>query len=102
MNKEDLRWFYHADQGTRTFGIPYEWFLALEKPVIPWLIFTDAGPFNDPAYLDRYGFIPDNILPDKKDEKQMPIGFAKGGPMLDPSGAPGATRAARRTCSASA
>src|SRR6185503_336544 len=25
--KEDLRWFYHADQGTRTFGIPYEWFL---------------------------------------------------------------------------
>ena len=88
VNKEDLRWFYHADQGTRTFGIPYEWFLALEKPVIPWLIFTDAGPFNDPAYLDRYGFIPDNILPDKKDEKQMPIGFAKGGPMLDPSGAP--------------
>ena len=88
VNKEDLRWFYHADQGTRTFGIPYEWFLALEKPVIPWLIFTDAGPFNEPAYLDRYGFIPDTILPDKKDEKQMPIGFAKGGPMLDPSGAP--------------
>ena len=88
VSKEDLRWFYHADQGTRTFGIPYEWFLALEKPVIPWLMFTDAGPFNDPAYLDRYGFIPDTILPDKKDEKQMPIGFAKGGPMLDPSGAP--------------
>ena len=88
VSKEDLRWFYHADQGTRTFGIPYEWFLALEKPDIPWLIFTDAGPFNDTAYLDRYGFIPDTILPDRKDEKQMPIGFAKGGPMLDPSGAP--------------
>jgi hypothetical protein len=88
VSKEDLRWFYHADQGTRTFGIPYEWFLALEKPDIPWLIFTNAGPFNDTAYLDRYGFIPDTILPDRKDEKQMPIGFAKGGPMLDPSGAP--------------
>jgi hypothetical protein len=73
VSKEDLRWFYHADQGTRTFGIPYEWFLALEKPDIPWLIFTDAGPFNDTAYLDRYGFIPDTILPDRKDEKQMPI-----------------------------
>ena len=85
VSKEDLSWFYHADQGTRTFGMPYEWFLALEKPVIPWLVFTDAGPFNDPAYLDRYGFIPDTIIPGKK---EMPIGFAKGGPMLDPSGAP--------------
>ena len=24
--KEKLSWFYHADQGTRTFGFPYEWF----------------------------------------------------------------------------
>ena len=31
--KEKLSWFYHADQGTRTFGIPYEWFMALEQPV---------------------------------------------------------------------
>ena len=23
-------WFHHADQGTQTFGIPYEWFVALE------------------------------------------------------------------------
>ena len=37
------------------------------------------------AYLDRYGFIPDTIIPGKK---ALPIGFAKGGPMLDPSGAP--------------
>ena len=88
VNKEELRWFYHADQGTRTFGIPYDWYLALEKPEIPWLVFTDAGPFNDVVYLDRYGFIPDTILPDKKNEKELPIGFAKGGPMLDPSGAP--------------
>lgn len=88
VSKDDLNWFYHADQGTRTFGMPYEWFMALEQPVIPWLILTDAGSFNDPAYLDRYGFIRNTILPPKKDEKEMPIGFAKGGPMLDPSGAP--------------
>jgi len=24
ISKEKLSWFYHADQGTRTFGIPYE------------------------------------------------------------------------------
>ena len=47
ISKEKLSWFYHADQGTRTFGIPYEWFMALEQPTIPWLVFTDAGPFSD-------------------------------------------------------
>jgi hypothetical protein len=62
--------------------------MALEQPTIPWLIFTDAGPFNDPAYLDRYGFIRNTVLPPKQGEKEMPVGFARGGPMLDPSGAP--------------
>ena len=83
--KEKLSWFYHADQGTRTFGIPYEWFMALEQPTIPWLLSPTSAPFSDPAYLDRYGFIPDTIIPGKK---ALPIGFAQGGPMLDPSGAP--------------
>lgn len=85
ISKEKLSWFYHADQGTRTFGMPYEWFMALEQPTIPWLVFTEAGPLSDPAYLDRYGFIPDTIIPGKK---ALPIGIAQGGPMLDPSGAP--------------
>jgi processive rubber oxygenase RoxA-like protein len=83
--KEKLSWFYHADQGTRTFGFPYEWFMALEQPTIPWLIFNKVDDFSETAYLDRYGFIPDTIIPGKK---ALPIGFAKGGPMLDPSGAP--------------
>ena len=83
--KEKLSWFYHADQGTRTFGFPYEWFMALEQPTIPWLLFTEVGLFSDTAYLDRYGFIPDTIIPGKK---ALPIGFAQGGPMLDPTGAP--------------
>ena len=83
--KEKLSWYYHADQGTRTFGFPYEWFMALEQPTISWLPFTDVGLFSDSAYLDRYGFIADTIIPGKK---ALPIGFAQGGPMLDPTGAP--------------
>ena len=83
--KEKLSWFYHADQGTRTFGFPYEWLMALEQPTISWLPFTNVGLFSDTAYLDRYGFIADTIIPGKK---ALPIGFAQGGPMLDPTGAP--------------
>src|SRR5450759_885706 len=48
-------WYHHADQGTLTFGIPYEWFVALEQPVLS--IFS-AGLLSDAVYLDRYGFIP--------------------------------------------
>jgi mono/diheme cytochrome c family protein len=83
--KEKLSWFYHADQGTRTFGFPYEWLMALEQPTIPWLLFTEVDLFSDTAYLERYGFIPDTIIPGKK---ALPIGFAQGGPTLDPTGAP--------------
>jgi mono/diheme cytochrome c family protein len=85
ISKEKLSWFYHADQGTRTFGFPYEWFMALEQPTIPPLLFTEVGLFSDTAYLDRYGFIPDTVIPGKK---ALPIGFAQGTPMLDPTGAP--------------
>ena len=79
---KDIGWFYHADQGTRTFGIPYEWFMALEQPSL-LSVFWSADPFSDPAYLDRYGFIPDPF-----DKKELPIGFAHGDAMLDPTGEP--------------
>ena len=82
--KERLSWFYHADQGTRTFGFPYEWLMALEQPTISWIPFANVGLFSDTAYLDRYGFIADTIIPGKK---ALPIGFARGTPMLDPTGA---------------
>lgn len=85
ISKERLSWYYHADQGTRTFGMPYEWFLALEQPTISPLLFTSVGLLSDTAYLDRFGFIPDTIIPGKK---ALPIGIAQGGPMLDPTGAP--------------
>src|ERR1700688_3793283 len=52
---EQRDWFHHSDQGTQTFGIPYEWFIALEQPA---LSFTAPGLVSDSSYLDRYGFIP--------------------------------------------
>ena len=79
---EQRDWFHHADQGTQTFGIPYEWFIALEQPP---LSSTTCGLLSDPLYLDRYGFIPDGTHTGKSD---LPIGFAHGGQVLDVSGAP--------------
>jgi len=79
---EQRDWFHHADQGTQTFGIPYEWFLALEQPP---LSSTDSGLLSDPLYLDRYGFIPDSTDAGKPG---LPIGFAHGGAILDVTGAP--------------
>jgi hypothetical protein len=81
-NTEQRDWFHHADQGTQTFGIPYEWFISLEQPS---LSFGAPGLLSDPAYLDRYGFIADNVHPDKP---ELPIGFAHGGLVLDASGSP--------------
>ena len=52
---EQRDWFHHPDQGTQTFGIPYEWFMALEQPA---LSLTAPALLSDPQYLDRYGFIP--------------------------------------------
>jgi hypothetical protein len=70
-------WFHHADQGTQTFQIPFEWFVALEQPGVS---VGPLGLFADPAYLNRYGFISD----DKS--QYLPIGFAHGGPAVNSSG----------------
>jgi hypothetical protein len=85
LSKQQSGWFYHADQGTRTFHIPYEWFAALERPVVSPLLWSTVGDFNDPTYLNKYGFIIDTIEPGKP---SLPIGIAHGGPMLQASGEP--------------
>ena len=54
-SQDQRHWFHHADQGTQTFGIPYEWFTALEQPPFSS---SSHGLLSDSAYLDRYGFIP--------------------------------------------
>jgi hypothetical protein len=80
---EDQRdWFHHPDQGTQTFGIPYEWFIALEQPA---LSFKAPGLLSDPLYLDRYGFIPSSASARKP---ELPVGFAHGAPLRDTQGAP--------------
>ncbi len=53
---EDRHWFHHASQGTMTFPVPYDWFVALEQPGIH--LFTRPGLFKDSAYLERFGFLP--------------------------------------------
>jgi len=73
-------WFHHADQGTQTFGIPYEWFIALEQPALSLSV---PALLSAPSYLDRYGF----ITADSGDS-ELPIGFAHGGQSLDVAGTP--------------
>lgn len=64
-------WFYHTSQGTKI--MPYAWFLALEQPQ---LSLTGAPAFAAPAYLARFGFIPDPPSPANPDA--LPVGFAPG------------------------
>jgi len=73
--------FHHADQGTQTINIPYEWFIALEQPRLS--LVGDVGRLSDPAYLDRYGFIPGAT---KGGENQLPVGFARAGTMRTAAG----------------
>lgn len=70
-------WFHHADQGTLTFPVPYEWFVALEQPTSP---FVHGKLLASSDYLDRFGFIPD------ENKSLLPIGFAHGDPFSDAQG----------------
>jgi hypothetical protein len=81
-SRDTSAWFHHADQGTLTFNVPFEWFVALEQPT---LSLSDAGMLADPAYLGRFGFI---IDPADADPSHLPVGFARGGPMPRPDGSP--------------
>jgi mono/diheme cytochrome c family protein len=66
--------YHHQSQGTATFPIPATWFLALQQPnPLP-----TAGLFSDPAYLDRFGFIPSPRDPVNNPDG-LPIGFARSG-----------------------
>ncbi len=53
---EDRHWFHHASQGTATFPVPYDWFVALEQPGIH--LFSQPGLLKDSDYLERFGFLP--------------------------------------------
>src|SRR5262245_18787878 len=77
---EQREWFHYADQGAQTFLMPYEWFVALEQPV---LSLGAAGLLSDPDYLDRLGFI---AGPTQEQKAELPIGFARGKTMYDRNG----------------
>jgi len=67
-------WYHHADQGTLTFGIPLEFFAALEQPEPSA---SGAEMLADPAYLDRFGFI--------AGKTGLPVGFAGSLGVVHPS-----------------
>lgn len=126
-SNDERHWFHHAEQGTSTFGIPFEWLMALEQP---HLSLSDPGLLMDQRYLSRFGFIPSP--PSVKDpaaaaaygysassrrskyasqdynQGNVPVGFAVGGEWVDASNGrtwplPGSGRNARTiglTCAA--
>ncbi|EJN11374.1 hypothetical protein PMI42_05334 [Bradyrhizobium sp. YR681] len=53
---KDRHWFHHSSQGTATFPVPYDWFVALEQPRLH--LFSRPGMMKDSTYLERFGFIP--------------------------------------------
>ena len=67
-------WYHRADQGTLTFGIPREFFVALEQPEPSA---SGREMLSDPRYLDRFGFI--------ASDGPLPIGFAVGPTTVDPA-----------------
>jgi hypothetical protein len=56
--------------------------VALEQPE---LSLGEIGLLSDPAYLDKYGFIPSST---EGGSAGLPVGFAHGGNMNDPNGRP--------------
>lgn len=70
--EEQRRAYHHQSQGTVTVPIPTSWFLALQQPYIP----ASAGLFSDPAYLERFGFIP-SPRHAKDNPDALPVGFAR-------------------------
>ena len=52
----DRHWFHHVSQGTKTFPVPYAWFVALEQPRI--YLLSRPGLLSESNYLERFGFIP--------------------------------------------
>ncbi|HEX5057362.1 MAG TPA: di-heme-cytochrome C peroxidase [Gammaproteobacteria bacterium] len=77
---EQREWFHHANQGTWTFFIPYEWFMALEQP--GFKLFGEPGLLSDTDYLRRLGFIPGEA--GEHNKAGLPVGFAVDYGVTDP------------------
>lgn len=71
---EERMKFHHTSQGTATFSIPYEWFVALEQPSMDPA--AESPLFIEPTYQQRFGFVPSE--PDAElNPDNLPVGFAR-------------------------
>ena len=75
MESKQSEWFWHIPQGT--IIMPYDWFLALEKPKN-----DGKGLFTEADYMARYGFIPSPKSQSNPDG--LPVGFVKDEKFKDP------------------
>jgi len=80
---EDRHWFHHVSQGTMTFPVPYDWFVALEQPGIH--LFTRPGLFKDSAYLERFGFLPSPKTIHTSKATLQHYGYYAGSAKTDPA-----------------
>jgi len=76
-NNEQRNRYYHTPQGSEL--LPYAWFLALEQPRFS---IAGAPPFRNNSYLEKFGFIPDEISDLNPDG--LPVGFARDDRFVDP------------------
>ena len=81
---EDRHWFHHVSQGTKTFPVPYAWFVALEQPRIH--LFSRPGLLSDTSYLERLGFIPSPKTIHTDKDTLLRYGYA------EPANAPSSTQ----------
>jgi len=79
----DTHRYHHISQGTGTLPMPYDWFMALEKPddslvytLLKSLFFVESDLFSGNDYLLRYGFIRGEADPILNPDG-LPIGFTK-------------------------
>jgi hypothetical protein len=75
--EDQRRRYYHTAQGSEL--LPYAWFLALEQPR---LSLRGAPPFRNDAYMQGFGFIPDQAYEQNPDG--LPVGFARDDRFVDP------------------
>jgi hypothetical protein len=80
-SQQERQWFHHANQGTWTFFIPLEWFMALEQP--GWKLWGTPGLISDTDFLAKLGFIPGEIHSDNK--LGLPVGLAIDYAVTDPT-----------------
>lgn len=72
--EEQRDWFHKTTQGTATFPVPYDWFMALERPELSLL--SEPALLADTNYLTRFGFVPTRFLGPGEGKEPLPIGFA--------------------------